>query len=105
MYFALVDIVYQNMEEHRYASSDDLHNALKLAAGIRTRIELPNGEVGFIPGSIAFHAMDETAFDIFYNRICDLVALHFLPGVSSENLRAEVENLIGVTHDRRTAKR
>jgi hypothetical protein len=95
-YWALVDIVWENMDSDRYPSPEDLHAAIKIAAGIRTRIELPNGEVGFIPGSVAFHKMDEAAFHKFYDRVCDLVAKHFLPGVDQDELRAEVERLIGV---------
>jgi hypothetical protein len=96
LYWALVSIVHENMDSERYPSPEDLHAAFKIAAGIRTRIELPNGEVGFIPGSIAFHKMDQAAFDAFYDRICDLVATHFLPGVDKDDLRLEVANMIGL---------
>jgi hypothetical protein len=96
MYWGLIHIVWENMPEDRYPSPEDLHAAIKIAAGVRTRIELPNGEVGFIPGSVAFHKMDEAAFHKFYDRVCDLVARNFLPGVDQDELRAEVERLIGV---------
>jgi hypothetical protein len=96
LYWGLVALVWDNMDGDRYPTPDDLHAAFKIAAGIRTRIELPNGEVGFIPGSIAFHKMKQDEFDAFYNRICDLVAKHFLPGVDQDELRAEVENMIGL---------
>jgi hypothetical protein len=94
-YFALITLVWENMDQERYPTIEDLHAALKIAAGLRTRIELPDGTLGFIPGSIAFHKMDQGAFDRFFNRVCDLVAKHFLPGVTSEELRHEVETLIG----------
>jgi hypothetical protein len=96
LYFGLVTLVHENMDSERYPTPDDLHAAFKIAAGIRTRIELPNGEVGFIPGSIAFHSMTEDEFSAFYDRICDLVALHFLPGVDKDDLRLEVANMIGL---------
>lgn len=96
LYWALVTLVWENMDGNRYPTPDDLHAAFKIAAGIRTRIELPNGEIGFIPGSIAFHKMDQAAFDAFYDRICDLVCKHFLPGVDNAELRAEVESMVGL---------
>jgi hypothetical protein len=96
MFWALMSLVWENMDSARYPTVDDLVSAIKIAAGHRTRIELPNGEIGFIPGSIAFHKMDQAAFSDFYNRVCDLIAKHFLPGVSSEDLKREVEIMIGL---------
>lgn len=96
MFWALMTIVHDNMDGERYPTVEDLTAAVKIASGLRTRIELPNGEVGFIPGSIAFHKMDQTAFSEFYNRVCDLICKHFLPGVDSDALREEVEIMCGV---------
>jgi hypothetical protein len=96
MFWALMTIVHDNMDHERYPTVEDLTAAVKIAAGLRTRIELPNGEVGFIPGSIAFHKMDQTAFSEFYSRVCDLICKHFLPGVTSDALREEVEIMCGV---------
>lgn len=96
MFWALMSIVHQNMDHDRYPTVEDLTSAIKIAAGLRTRIELPNGEVGFIPGSIAFHKMDQAAFSEFYDRVCDLIAKHFLPGVESEALKEEVEIMTGI---------
>lgn len=95
MYWALISLVWENIDQERYPSPEDLHAAIKIAAGLRTRIVLPDGTVGFIPGSTAFHKMDQAAFDQFYNRVCDLIARHFLPGVSSEDLKREVLEMIG----------
>jgi hypothetical protein len=96
MFFALMSIVWEQLDTERYPTVEDLVAAVKIAAGLRTRIELPSGEVGFIPGSIAFHKMDQSAFSGFYDRVCDLIARHFLPGVTSADLKREVEIMIGV---------
>jgi hypothetical protein len=96
MFWALMSLVWENQDTVRYPTVDDLVAAIKIAAGHRTRIELPNGEIGFIPGSIAFHKMDQAAFSDFYDRVCDLIAKHFLPGVSSADLKREVEIMIGL---------
>lgn len=96
MYWALITLVWQNMDGDRYPTAEDLHAAVKIAAGLRTTIVLPNGDVGYIPGSTAFHKMDQTAFDAFYDRVCDLIAKHFLPGVTSAELKREVRSMIGI---------
>jgi hypothetical protein len=95
LYWALVGLVHDNLDHERYPTPEDLSDAIKIAAGHRKRIELPSGEVGFIPKSIAFHKMDQAEFDSFYERVCDLIALHFLPGVNKDDLRMEVSMMIG----------
>lgn len=96
LFFALMNKVHENLDGNRYPTVDDLTAAIKIAAGHRTRIELPNGDVGFIPKSISFHKMGQDEFSAFYDKVCDLIAAHFLPGVEIEALRAEVEQMIGV---------
>lgn len=96
MFWALMSLVHDNIDHDRYPTVEDLVAAVKISAGLRTRIELPNGEIGFIPGSIAFHKMDQDEFSKFYDRVCDLIAKHFLPGVKTDDLRREVEIMIGV---------
>lgn len=93
LYWALMSVVCQNQE--RYPDTYTLHSAIKIAAGIRTEFELPNGVKGYIPGSVSFSKMDQTEFSAFYDKVCDLVAKHFLPGVTSEQLKREVEEMIG----------
>lgn len=95
-YWALVSLVWDNIDQERYPTPDDLHAALKVCAGIRTQVVLPDGTIGFIPGSIAFDKMSADEFTAFYNRICDLVAKYFIPGIDEAALKAEVSELIGV---------
>lgn len=96
LFWALMTVVHDNIDHERYPSVEDLAAAIKIAAGHRTRIELPNGEIGFIPGSIAFHKMDQVAFSAFYDRVCNLIAKFFLPGVDSDALKEEVEIMCGM---------
>jgi hypothetical protein len=100
-YWALVNIVHENLDHDRYPTPDAFHQALKICAGLRTEIHLPEGQVGYIPGSIAFHKMDADSFSAFFDRVCNLVARHFLPGVDEDALRAEVEEMIGVRESER----
>jgi len=93
-YWVLVGKVWDNVDHARYPSTDDMDAAIKIAVGLRTRIQLPSGEVGFIPGSIAFHNMDEFEFSDFYERVCNLIAEHFIPGISVQSLKEEVEAML-----------
>lgn len=100
LYWALLTIVHDNLDGDRYPTVEDLHAAIKIAVGLRTQIELPDGTIGFIPGSIAFHKMDDLEFGKFFNRVCDLVAKHFLSGVNDADLRMEVQQITGIPVDR-----
>ena len=95
LYFALIKLVHENMEDRQYPTPETLHEAIKVACGLRTEFTLPNGVVGFIPGSIKFGEMTQDDFDRFYNRVCDIVCQHFLPGVESETLKQEVLQMVG----------
>lgn len=96
MFWALMTIIWENKEREQYPTVEDVAASVKIAAGLRTRIYMPDGRLAFIPGSIAFHKMDQTEFSAFYELVCDVVAKWFLPGVTSEELKGEVETMIGV---------
>jgi hypothetical protein len=44
--------------------------------------------------SIAFHKMNQSEFEAFYEKCLDVIAKHFLPGVETDALRAEVEGFL-----------
>lgn len=91
-FFALMQLVYQNQEH--YASLEHLVAALKTAVGHCDLVPGKTGVLVALPKSIAFHSMDQSAFDEFYDKCIDIIAKHFLPGVDSDQLRSEVEELI-----------
>lgn len=98
LYFALVRLVFANLPEAmaaRYPTQDILHNALKVSAGVRTEFTLANGQTGWIPGSIAFEKMDQSEFDAFFDNCVRCVVKYFLPGVTDEQVREQVEQMIG----------
>jgi NAD-dependent DNA ligase len=99
LYFALVRLVFDNLPEEmakRYPTQDQLHNAMKVSAGIYTPFTLADGREGLIPGSISFEKMDQAAFEAFWAKVCDAVEKYFLPGVTSKELRDTVEGMIGM---------
>lgn len=95
MFWALMTIVWNNMDHERYPTVENLVAAVKISTGHRETVQLPNGTEVYIPKSISFAKMDQTEFSSFYDRVCDLLAKHFLPGVTSAELKAEVSIMIG----------
>lgn len=86
----LVDLVYENQDH--YEQREHFVAALKTALGHCDLIEGKGGKMIAIPKSISFAKMGQDEFDDFYSRALDLIAKHFLPGVETDALRAEVES-------------
>lgn len=98
MFFALMTLVHENLPERSadlYPTVENLVDAMKLAVGHYETIRLPNGKTGQKLKSISFAKMDQHAFDSFFNKCCDIIAVHFLPGVSDKQLKSEVALMIG----------
>lgn len=91
-FFALMQLVYENQE--RYATVEALVNAIKISIGHYDVLALPNGDRAQIPKSIAFHAMDQVAFEKFYDQVIKLVVVHFLPHVTEEFLERKIQDLV-----------
>lgn len=96
LYWALIGKVWENIDHERYPTTDTLHGAIKISVGLRTEIHLPGDRLAYMPGSIAFHKMDQVEFAAFFTRVCDAVAKYFLPGVTSDELKAELYQMTGL---------
>ena len=87
-FFAMLQVVFENQDA--YKSIDDLLDVCKLRIGHCRTVATNNGDVQ-IPSSISFAAMDQDAFNDFYNRACGWVIQEVMPGLKLENLSDEVE--------------
>lgn len=92
MYWALCQKVADNIDGEY--SAELISDVLKLRSGHCTAVRTKSGEV-FIPKSISFAAMDQLAFNEFFDRIVRVVCTEVLPGVNSDELREEIENMLG----------
>ncbi len=90
-FFALINLIYMN--QTRYKSPDDLLNAIKVYIGHSVPARLTNGTEVRIPKSISFSAMDQTEFDIFWNRVVTCVCEQIIPNLSREDLERELLEL------------
>lgn len=98
MFFALMNLVHENLPERSvalYPDVDHLVAAMKYAVGLYEMRYLPNGTSFPVLGSISFAAMDQTKFNEFFDRCCDVIAKHFIPGLPPGQLRSEVELMTG----------
>ena len=100
-YWALVNLVFENQE--RFSSPKQIHNALKEAAGLYEVQQRLDGKPMRVLSSTSFEDMDQIAFSKYYDQCCDILARTFLPGVTGETLRKEVEEMIGATIPRKVA--
>lgn len=94
-FWALMSLVWEQLDHAEYPTVEDLVTRMKIAVGHRTRLEFSDGTVAFIPRSISFAALDQSAFDTFFEACCDWIAAYVLPGVTREDLLEELEVLIG----------
>lgn len=93
LYWALIGLVFEHQE--RYATRDQLHNAIKVAVGYCDEVEGRGGRTIAIPKSIAFGNMDQGAFEEFLNAVIRLVCTRILPNTDDADLRAELEAMVG----------
>lgn len=93
LFFALIGIVFENQE--RYETRDELLAAIKAATGHATILPMDNGNSIYVPKSISFAKMDQTEFDAFYNKVCDVVCTRIIPNLKQEDLKREVAEMVG----------
>lgn len=94
LFMALLQIVFNNQD--RYDSFDHLRTAITIAVGHCYTVVLPDGSIGVTPRSISFAAMDQGDFNIFFDNVVGIVCQRWLPTVTSEELRREINEMIGI---------
>ncbi len=76
-------------------TSDMVASVIKLRTGHTEVVRTAHGIVEY-PASIAFHRMDQDSFNAFFERALVVVQTQFLPGVTKAEIKAQIEDLIGV---------
>jgi hypothetical protein len=90
--FALLNIVLQNTD--KYSTMDHLLTEVKILAGHYDEHISANGELRYIPKSIAVASMAKADFEVFYSRVMDIVLQHFMVGSSEYELENEVRQYL-----------
>jgi hypothetical protein len=74
-------------------------DALKLRTGHFTEVQTLDGELLRIPDSIAFNAMDQIAFNAFFNECCREVCAAWLPHMTPGKWRKDILQMMGIDWD------
>jgi hypothetical protein len=90
--FALLNIV---TEAGEYPSTDAALLALKLATGLVESVQMDKaGTVQLIPKSISFANMRGNEFSAWFETAIQVVITRWLPGMTNEQLRKEIEDMV-----------
>lgn len=72
-FFALINLAFENQEQ--YKDLEELRKDLIIVAGYNyTRVNYITGEEKIEAKSISFSSMDETEFEVLYNKVLSAVA-------------------------------
>lgn len=93
LFFAALALIFKNQD--RYQTLDQLLSAVKVELGYVEWFKMRDGREIGIPQSIAFNHMDQTQFNEFFNRFCDLVQAKIIPGLKKAELTRELREMIG----------
>ena len=100
LFFALMSLAWEQMDnQDDYPSVEDLVTELKIVTGHYTKrfIHMDGKRYTVLtPKSISFAAMEQPAFEKFFEHCCDWIVANVLPGVTQEELRTELEILVGI---------
>lgn len=94
MWWALCQLIADNSE--RYKSAEDVSDMLKVGGGHCKRFEISDGRVVYVPKSISFASMDQTAFSGLWERVIAYVCSHVIRGLDESDIKREVEEICGL---------
>ena len=93
LYWALIGVIFDH--QTRYATRQDLSDALKVAVGHYEEVGKRGEHVIVRPKSIAFANMPQAQFEQFFERVVAFVCASIIPGTSDTELRAHLEEMVG----------
>ncbi len=96
LYWALIGLCFEHQTQ--FATRDQLHNAVKVWLGYCDTVTDKAGREIAIPKSIAFGNMPADQWHDFFNRFIALVCERIIPGTDDAELRATLEDMVGVPH-------
>lgn len=85
---AVLKLAFNNQD--KYKRFDDLLIEVKLKCGHYREHITTKGKVIYVPKSIAFESMPQDDFNVFFEKMIDVVLDDILPGVDEGDFREEV---------------
>lgn len=96
LYWALVGLIFPH--QARYATAEHLSDALKKAVGAYEEFTCLDGTVITRVNSISYKAMTNDEFQVFLDRVMEVIVTLVIPGLSKSDLRRELEEITGSSH-------
>jgi hypothetical protein len=92
LYFAILKFLSEHTETFAGRDPEIISTAVKLATGlVKTFVDVETGRPVMVPLSISWGAMDQTRFNEFFDRACDVIANRWMPaGTTSDAVRDEL---------------
>lgn len=84
-YFAMLNLVFKNQD--KYSDIDDLRHAIMIETGYFKKYYTLQGDLIREPDSIAFHKMDQTEFEVLYQKTIDVVFKYLIRGTKEDEKR------------------
>ena len=94
LYWAAINLCFEHQE--RYATRQQLHNAIKVAVGYYDEQPGPGGRTLTVPKSIAFGNMPQDEWEAFFDKFIKLICEKIIPNTDDAELRAELESMVGI---------
>ena len=91
-FFALLNAVFEH--QTTYPTMNTFRAAIECALGFGETIKLPDGRTIIIPKSISFASLDQAEFEQLFDRAVDLIVTRIIPGLDSDDLRKEVDDIL-----------
>ena len=93
-WWALMNLIAQNSDTVK--SPEQAHDLVKILAGHCTHIiSKSTGEIYQVADSIAFGRLSEDEFQDVWRRAVRAVTEHILPGITDDEIEAEILQIIG----------
>lgn len=93
LYWSLLGLVCKNLDQD--IEPEHLHDWLKLKLGLTAPIRKRNGEIDYVPRSIAFDKMAHGEFTAYFDRVKALISEQLIPGINSQALEREARAMLG----------
>ena len=94
LYFAMLNLVAQNNDY--ITDAEQLHQVVKFRLGYSRNVQLTDGSVCTLHGSVAFDKMDGAAFNEFMDKATAFLCDEIIPNLGKAELIAQAREMLGL---------
>lgn len=91
--FALMKEVFKN--QTMYSTFENMYDMLKYATGHFDMFVMPGGEKVIRPRSLAWHMMDQTEFQQWWDKFLDVILNKIIPATKRADLEKRIYEMLG----------